>query len=324
MKLLLVSAADGRLNTRAQHVAKVAVVSAPEFSPDGGDIAFLRQRGANAALPFGTEVIVRSVVSGEEKVLPPLKLQRINTVAGVVTKPRWSSDRRNLLFQGIDNLGDRGLHVVRANTGDMTLIHRFGPQGPSWLVDWSADGQRTFEIQQDYRPGGAGLWQVQSRDLESGAVEKLTDYNAVPHIAQALATSPDGRWIAYAGSLVEVSESEWGNSVFVISSAGGKVRELYRALAPEFVTGLAWSPDSSRLLFGRSRIETGEERFELSDIALEGRDARNLGLSMDGVYLEGLSVHPDGRQIAFTVGAMGSREVRALRGLSAVMLEKLL
>ncbi len=316
--------ADGRSSTRAQHVAKVAAVSAPEFSPDGGDIAFLRQRGANAALPFGSEVIVRSVVSGEERVLPPLKLQRMNAVAGVVTRPRWSPDRRHLLFQGINNLGDRGLHLVRTDTGDMTLIHRHNPLAPSWLVDWSADGQRTFEIQQDYRPGGIGLWQIQSRDLESGAVERLANYNAPPHLAQALATSPDGRWIAYAGSLVEVGESGGGSSVLVIPSAGGMVRELYRASPPEFVTGLDWSPDSSRLLFGRSRIETGHERFQLSDIALEGGDVRDLGLSMDGVYLEGLSVHPGGRQIAFTVGAMGSREVRALRGLSAVMLQKLL
>ncbi len=43
---------------------------------------------------------------------------------------------------------------------------------------------------------------------------------------------------------------------------------------------------------------------------------------MDGVYLEGLSVHPNGRQIAFTVGAQGSREVRALRGLSTAMLDR--
>jgi len=315
--------ADGRSSTRAQHVAKVAAVSAPEFSPDGDDIAFLRQRGANAALPFGSEVIVRSVVSGEERVLPPLKLHRMNAGSGVVTKPRWSPDRRHFLFQGFNNLGDRGLHLVRTDTGDMKLIHRHSPRVPSWLVDWSADGQRTFEIQQDYRPGGVGLWQVQSRDLESGAVERLADYNLVTHIAQALATSPDGRWIAYAGSFVKVGESEWGtSSVLVIPSAGGKVRELYRASPPEFVTGLDWSPDSSRLLFGRSRIETGQERFQLSDIALEGGDVRNLGLSMEGGYLQGLSVHPGGRQIAFTVGAMGSREVRALRGLSAVMLKR--
>ena len=312
--------ADGRSSTSAQHVAQVAAVSAPEFSPDGDHIAFLRQRGANTALPFASEVILRSVVSGEERVLPPLKLRRINTVAGLVTKPRWSPDRRHLLFQGINNSGGQGLHLVQTDTGDMKLIHRHNRQVPSWLVDWSADGQRIFEIQQDYRPGGSGLWQIQSRDLESGAVEKLADYNFVPHIAQALATSPDGRWIAYAGAPVD----EWGSSVLVIPSAGGKVRELYRASPPEFVTGLDWSPDSSRLLFGRSRIETGQERFELSDIALEGREARNLGLVMDGVYLEGLSVHPDGRQIAFTVGAMGNREVRVLRGLSAVMLEKLL
>jgi Tol biopolymer transport system component len=211
----------------------------------------------------------------------------------------------------------------------MKLVHEQSPRVRSWIVDWTSDGRQTVEIQQDYTKGtgGIGAWQIHSRDMNSGTIQKLADYYHIPHIAQALATSPDGRWIAYTGNSGEtgpaqLDEGHQSSSLLVIPSAGGKVRELYRASPPEYVTGLDWSPDSSRILFGRSRLETGKERFQLSDVTLEDGKVRNLGLSRDDGYLQGLSVHPGGRQIAFTVAALGSREVRVLRRLSGVMVKR--
>jgi Tol biopolymer transport system component len=309
----------GLLSGPVHETAEVAVASAPEFSPDGNEIAYLRQRGKSGML-FASELVVRSVDSGEERVLPPLALRRQNAaISGVVTKPRWSPDGRYFLLQGIPGYGNRGPHLVRIDNGGMKRMHPDQPLDTTWVLDWSVDSRLIYEIKQDQRSvAGLGAWHIQSRDVASGTVQSLVDYQFVPHIAQDLATSPDGRWIAYTASLVPPFGSDWTSSLLVIPVNGGRPRELYRVSRPEFLGALDWSPDSSRLLFGTGRFDAGKEHFILKDIALEGGGVRNLGLSMDGVYLQGLSVHPNGRRIAFTVGVRGSREVRVLRGLSVI------
>ncbi len=64
---------------------------------------------------------------------------------------------------------------------------------------------------------------------------------------------------------------------------------------------LGWTPDGRHILFGTGT--TGQEqRFALWRISTDGGEPQELGLSMEGLRLYGLSVHPDGRRIAFTAG----------------------
>ncbi len=69
----------------------------------------------------------------------------------------------------------------------------------------------------------------------------------------------------------------------------------------------AWIPDGGHVLFGRSRIEGQEPRLEVWQISAEGGESQHPELAMEELLLYGLSVHPDGRRIAFTAGRlMGS------------------
>ena len=83
-------------------------------------------------------------------------------------------------------------------------------------------------------------------------------------------------------------------------AAGGESRELLTVDSPEAISQIAWMPDGRQLLFGK-RIGSGErQKFELWRISGEGGESQSLGIGMEDRTLFGLSVHPDGRRIAFT------------------------
>ena len=95
---------------------------------------------------------------------------------------------------------------------------------------------------------------------------------------------------------------------------GGEPRELVRVDALERIFPPAWMPDGD-LLFGRGRVEGQGPRFELWKASTAGGEPERLGLSMEGSVLYGLSVHPNGRRVAFTAGHFGSLETWVLNNL---------
>ncbi len=57
-------------------------------------------------------------------------------------------------------------------------------------------------------------------------------------------------------------------------------------------------PDGRHLLFSKGR----RQNMELWRIPVDGGEPEKLGLAMVGLGLSGLSVHPDGKRIAFSAG----------------------
>ncbi len=70
--------------------------------------------------------------------------------------------------------------------------------------------------------------------------------------------------------------------------------------------GLAWTPDGHHLLFGKPRQTDSpqEQTIELWRIPAEGGEPQRLGLAMEN--LRDVTVHPDGRRIAFSAGKEGA------------------
>jgi Tol biopolymer transport system component len=73
----------------------------------------------------------------------------------------------------------------------------------------------------------------------------------------------------------------------------------------------AWTPDSRHIIYART-VQGEKRKFELWRISAEGGEPQNLGLVMEGLEPYGLSVHPDGKRIAFTAGT-GREEVWVLK-----------
>ncbi len=206
----------------------------------------------------------------------------------------------------------QGLYRIDVQTGSVTaLVRRSANCDRRCALEsplWSPDGRVIFT-----RSGS-----IVTRDLETGEEKEI--YRAVRPAfvsrgTSGSAISPDGQRLAFVqvGGDAGLKDADAGiTTLNVIPTAGGEARELLRARAPEVISVPAWMPDSRQLIFARSVV--GEKpQFKLWRVAAGGGEPQSLGLTMQGLQPDGLSVHPDGRRIAFTAGKLHQSEIWALK-----------
>ena len=131
------------------------------------------------------------------------------------------------------------------------------------------------------------------RDLGSG-VE--TEVYRTP-LTEALALSPDGRLLAFASA--ERAGQSTVAILKVLPVAGREPRELLRVNSPQSIRSPAWMPDGGSLLVVTGAASQRNPREELWQVPLEGGVPRSLGILPGGI-VHHLSLHPDGRRLAFS------------------------
>jgi Tol biopolymer transport system component len=250
----------------------------PDWSPDGQQLLYLSRRAPGA---WGARALcVRSTESGEVRELVS-KLNRVSYV-------RWSPDGRSLLANAQHPTGEFGRFRIDVQTGDFEriVVSTFG-----WPAAWSGDGKAIFYHQLD---SATNRSTIVVRDLETGQEKEL---HSLPkdssNYAGGLAVSRDGRQLAF-----QVSES--GSRIIkVMPAAGGEARDLLREVRLPISAPIAWAPDGLSLLFG-TQTSPGGLKTELWLISVQGGEPRKLELTAEN--MRDLSVHPDGRHVAFTAG----------------------
>lgn len=127
-------------------------------------------------------------------------------------------------------------------------------------------------------------------------------------ITQPVAWSPDGRWIAFAGTSSGRQHDARGypivhSDVFIVSADGSGLRRLTHtgdAWNP------AWSPDGSEIVFARARSYVSVARqtegitASMWSVRPEGSGLRQLAPTVAGQDDQPGSFSPDGRWLAFT------------------------
>ncbi len=109
-----------------------------------------------------------------------------------------------------------------------------------------------------------------------------------------LALSPDGGQLAF----LEAARALRPTVVKTISTSGGEPSELYtlkKGKRLSWGVGLSWTPDGRHVVVGGP--DAPDKPDELWRIPVGGGELRKLNL---GVKVSHLSLHPDGRRIAFT------------------------
>ncbi|MEE9269623.1 MAG: hypothetical protein V3V49_05110 [Candidatus Krumholzibacteria bacterium] len=120
-------------------------------------------------------------------------------------------------------------------------------------------------------------------------------YRAISYVVK-LAYSPDGRRLAF----FEAVQAGDPTVVKTIPVSGGEPRELYtleEGMRFHGGVGLSWTPDGRHVIVGRPYAE--DKPDELWIIPANGGEPRKLNL---GFKVKHMSLHPDGRRIAFTAG----------------------
>ena len=242
-----------------------------DWSPDGSLLAY---RIGNDVY-FGGPLAIYSVETSDERLVSPAELFRPNSR---MLGPRWSPDGQSLLVFGEGREGGRGLYTVNAETGLLALISSIHDNLMRHAA-WSPDGKSIYVRS----PG-----KLTRLDLATGRETEL--YTGGGGL-RGMDVSPNGQWLAFYPD---------PNSLVVMPSAGGEPREV---VDMEGNAGsinnlfIRWMSDGEHLLFCK-------RNNELWKVHVETGEQQQIGPAIEN--LVGAAMHPDGRQIAFTVQQDGS------------------
>lgn len=267
--------------------------SAPVWSPDGKSFAYFSNRDPTRAYGVGTrEIAVRSVETGRERLYSGTKLSLRSAV-------HWLPDGQSLLItaKGIDTRQRSTFALLDLATGHLRTIATANitlpfpavlPDGKSFLV---AGGDQS---------NGAGV--ITRYDFTGGEPREV--YRAPPSwVLRNLAASADGGQLAFSVANQELRR----NVIYTLPVAGGQPREIARLEVSIAREGLAWTPDGRFLYFVAA---TGPDGNQLFRVPAGGGTPEPVGLSGKGLSL--LSMHPDGRHLAYTTGQYFEIDVWAL------------
>ncbi len=260
----------------------------PDWSPDGSTLAYISRRE-----PSGQGVLcLYSADSGEvrEMFFPHM-----------LSDPQWSKDGRFLLVMSHDAKSIFRIELETANI--QTLVEGEGVYSPNI----SPDMNFLFYVRVDSfkEAGKDDRFCVRKKNLKTGREQDI--YRAAWNITD-LELSPDGSKLAlvlsekpYAPPAGEKSR----NIVGTIPSFGGEMATLHEFVhhSGSGLVAIDWSPDGRYIVFSKIRAEESQGDkpkfgpWQLWRIPADGGKAENLGL--ESRRFRSLSVHPDGRRIAF-------------------------
>jgi len=261
--------------------------SAPHWSPDGGRVAFLSDRG-------GTKQLwVIPADGGEAKALTSGPL--------APAEPRWSPDGRWIAFTG--KAGEPAGRAEGREQSDVRVISRL-----------------------HYKQDGEGFWDGRWKQIfvvpaDGGAPRQVTqgDYDHT-----SAAWSPDGASLAYTGNASPDADLDGASDLWIVPADGSSgPRRLTRTVGP--VEAPAWSPDGASIAYlGHDNKFAGATlpRVWIVPVsgtpvcltrAYEGTIGRAIGGDVrsqpdDG----GLTWAPDGRRLYFLTTERGSCQVASV------------
>jgi dipeptidyl aminopeptidase/acylaminoacyl peptidase len=231
--------------------------SAPAWSPDGRQIAFVSSRGGN-----GSQLYVIPVDGGEARAL--------TSVDGGASGPVWSRDGRRILFvSSVTPAGDpiaKRLEAI-AESGSQAKV--FDDLQYRHWDEWE-DGLRSHVFVLDVGTG-------QTRDVTPGA------YDTPPLALGGFADydiSPDGTEVAFVRNTDVPSMVGTGNDVWLVPAEGGEPRLLTTSDANDVAP--QYSPDGRYIGYlAMSRPAFEADRTQLLIYDRQTRLTRSLTADLD-------------------------------------------
>ena len=250
--------------------------SAPAWSPDGKQLAFVSTRGGSA------QIYIMPAAGGEARVL--------TNIAGGAGGPVWSGDGSRILFTSSvapagDSLATR-LERLAAMKSEAKIYDEVGYR--HW-DEWE-DGQRSHVFVLDAATG-------KTRDVTPGpydtppiALEGFQDYSV----------SPDGKEVAFVRNTDAQTMVGTGNDVWLVSAEGGEPRLLTESDANDNSPG--YSPDGRFIAYlGMTRPGFEADRTQLMLYDRTTKQRRSLTPGLD-LSVDFYTWAADGKTIYFLAG----------------------
>lgn len=251
--------------------------SAPTFSPDGRQLAFVR----GIVDPQSNQVLIANADGTGEHVL----IDRKSFSAGDASVA-WSPDGKSLALmapENRDSIGRWVLELVSTRTGEVRDLHLFTAGGRA--VAWLPDGQGVLVVATDPESGRGQIWLVSYPDGQiSRFTNDLTDYDVC-----CLEVGGDG------DSLVALQDTTLSD-VWLAKGDGSEPKQI--TAGESLGLGLDWE---------NNQIVAMDSRYQWLLISADGGNRTPL-TNDHSPHLQ-LSVCPDGKHVVYTTWHEGKVEM---------------
>jgi TolB protein len=200
--------------------------------------------------------------------------------------PRWSPDRRFLVFTAYRNRNTQDIDMIELATGKRWTIVSLG--GLNITPALSPDGN--FLAFASSHEGNSELYRL---DTRTKALQRLTT-NAAGDLSPTW--SPSGRELAFT------SDRSGGPQVFLMSADGSNVRRL--TFEGDYNAAPAWSPRSNWIAYV---CRTPKKEYKLCLITPDGQ--KRVQLTTGAGVDDSPSWSPDGRHLVFSSTADGKSQI---------------
>ena len=275
---------NNSLGETVEAATDVDYASGAAWSPDGRRLAYARHPKL---------LVIRSYPEGTEKTID-VGLRRFHD-----RMPHWIGEE-TILLGARPNGSNAGLVTIDLLTGKVVPIVENDGQG---AVEWETSSPSGLAYFLRFQVAGDG--ELVEKDVETGEERGILRFPAVEPTRRSirhLALSADGQRLACV-QRTDADGAGIADSISLVDLANGNHRILLTAKLSEVLYAPAWTPDGRFLLFGRGESPQQDARLEIWRVAVGSGDASVVaGASFPGKTMNGLSVHPNGERIAFTLG----------------------
>lgn len=200
--------------------------------------------------------------------------------------PRWSPDRRFLVFTAYRNRNTQDIDMIELATGKRWTLVSFS--GLNITPALSPDGN--FLAFASSHEGNSELYRL---DTRTKAIQRLT-VNASGDLSPSW--SPSGRELAFA------SDRSGGPQIFLMSADGSNVRRL--TFENDYNAAPAWSPRGNWIAYV---CRTAKKEYKLCLITPDGQ--KRVQLTTGPGVDDSPSWSPDGRHLVFSSTAEGKSQI---------------
>lgn len=233
--------------------------SAPRWSPDGSQIAFLSGRAEK------NQVFVMPTSGGEAKQLTKLELG-----AG---EPIWSPDSKTILFIAATSFPKKDEAQKEADK----------KRTPTKVIDRAVFKFDGLGFNHDRRS------HIYCVNIEAGNVEQLTDGDFNDRTP---AWSPDGRQIVFASHRSAKWDTERGSDLWIMAAEGGEPRKVTQSRGAWY--GPTFSPDGSKIAYVGFPIEDDKDPDHWPEVWIADRAGSQIQNILEGTGIdEGHSIGSD-------------------------------
>ena len=203
-------------------------------------------------------------------------------------RPRWFPDSQSVVVWGGADFGVQlGYYRVDVETGETSALRVFDEASvPAFPGHFQISAHGDELLYDDAARG------IVSHNLQSGHETLVLDKGRRTGLRR-FSISPDGQSIAFAA---EVTGDGIRITTIEIQTAGGPPRELFRAVAPEWVDLQTFTPDGQGLIFTRAGLGLG---MQLWRMPVGGGEAHNMHMMMPN-QPNAMSLSPDGRRMIYS------------------------